>query len=903
MSEYVISALVNGRVLELLLKATVVLGAAGLVAFVLARASAATRHLVWTAAVVGLLGLPLLTLLVPSWEVPVAMVEARGEYGSWAAPAEAVLPPVGVAESATAAAGERSGFEMTSAASSESRRDESAEWGRWLLVGWAVGTAVLLLRLLAGWWGVRRLSRHAEAVTDPEWTRLLKDAAWILGVDREVSLLRSSLASMPMTWGTLRPTVLLPVEADQWSTERRRVVLLHEMAHVARRDCLTQAFADLACALYWFHPLTWIAARRLRAERERACDDQVLGAGERASAYATHLLEVARVYRPVRPAGAAAIAMARPSQLEGRLLAVLDGGRRRRPPGRRAQAVAMASAALLIIPLAAVQTAAAPADELTSADPWGDLQPMEIAPPEPLAAGPEDRVIEREVAARPGESVRLDLGSGGDVRLVGWDRNTVSLRAVLRGGDVGNMVVDLARVNGGVALTSEYHGTLRRRDSSTHFELHVPSRSDVEIRSGGGGISMERISGTLSGNTGGGIIRLRNVAGTAALTTGGGEIHVSDSDLDGEVRTGGGDIRIVNTRGSLQGHTGGGSVFADHPSAPLATSQRPVTGETFRFRTGGGDVRIGDAPWGAEVSTGGGEIRIGSAGRDVEARTGGGSISIGGVVGRVNAHTGSGTVNVGPAAGPVKVTTGSGAVSIVVAPGAGARDLEITSGNGAITLLLPADFSGDFDLQIDASPNSGHEIRSDFELRHEGGSASADRHGRIRATGRTGNGAHRVQVRTANGDVVIRRATAGALSSLRAGQHAQSHAGGFTLVRPPMNSTRLSPPPQPPLQRTAVSFGAEDALTDPMDDLADFIEMTVEEAVDVGLRAAGKALSDADLGRFITEITRTVTQAALAAAGSALSQEERSRVERQVRTEVTEALQHVAPPTSAPRRR
>ena len=119
----------------------------------------------------------------------------------------------------------------------------------------------------------------------------------------------------------------MPADADAWPAERLRIVLLHELAHVKRRDCLTHMLAQISCALYWFNPLAWMAARHLRTERERACDDLVLAAGTRGPDYADQLLEIARVMRSGRfPAllAGASLAMAHRSQLEGRLMAILD---------------------------------------------------------------------------------------------------------------------------------------------------------------------------------------------------------------------------------------------------------------------------------------------------------------------------------------------------------------------------------------------------------------------------------------------------------------------------------------------------------------------------------------------------------------------------------------------------
>ncbi len=173
------------------------------------------------------------------------------------------------------------------------------------------------------------------------------------------ALLASDHVSVPFTSGVLRPVVVVPASAlATWTDERIRVVLLHELAHVRRRDCLVQAMSQIACAAYWFNPLTWIAARRLRAERERACDDLVLEAGMRGADYAQHLLDIARTVTERRSLSAAALAMARPSELEGRLLAILDGRRARRVIGARGSWRLAAALVAVVVPVASVQPVA-----------------------------------------------------------------------------------------------------------------------------------------------------------------------------------------------------------------------------------------------------------------------------------------------------------------------------------------------------------------------------------------------------------------------------------------------------------------------------------------------------------------------------------------------------------------
>src|SRR5205823_277501 len=160
------------------------------------------------------------------------------------------------------------------------------------------------------------------------------------GIVRPVTLLIHPDKTIPVVWGILRCHLLLPAAARHWSGEQLRSVLLHELAHIKRRDTTTQLLTQIACALYWFNPLVWFAAWRLGVERERACDDLVLASGVRPSAYAGHLLEVVTGLSRAHWTQSCGLAMVRKSSLEGRLVAVLSENLNRRGVTRFLAAVA-----------------------------------------------------------------------------------------------------------------------------------------------------------------------------------------------------------------------------------------------------------------------------------------------------------------------------------------------------------------------------------------------------------------------------------------------------------------------------------------------------------------------------------------------------------------------------------
>src|SRR5918912_3039732 len=384
----------NGNSLGLLLllaasavKAALLLAVIALVCSASRRAAAATRHTLWTMSLCAVFLFPFFSVF-RVWEVPVLpaqisssdVAQAEGSLTKSADsfPSSATRQrqnlegPREIDESRQRA----SDFPATTKPAGEvlpaaglqdvyhrpqNGAQSFAGLVDWALAIWFAGVVILLLRLLLGYTATMLLTRRAAEFKDPPLNELFSSLLLRLQLKSSVRLLRSCRTPMPVVCGVLRPTVLLPAGAEDWPEERREMVLLHELKHVSRKDCLTQLLAQAACAFYWFNPLVWYAARRLRVEREQACDDYVLSIGAKPSDYAHHLLDIARSLRKraaLEWSHTTTVAMARQSQLEGRLLAILskEGGRR-----TTSQAMAAGIASLvctLFLALALVQPTA-----------------------------------------------------------------------------------------------------------------------------------------------------------------------------------------------------------------------------------------------------------------------------------------------------------------------------------------------------------------------------------------------------------------------------------------------------------------------------------------------------------------------------------------------------------------
>src|ERR1017187_1205667 len=333
-------------------KGSAVLAMAWLAAWLLRNRSAALRHLVWTAAAASVLALPLLSLVLPALRMPasgalLALVPNITFQAASTAGATAAAPRFGLAAPQPRPAPAHSPI----------------DWRLFPMLIWAAGALVGLAQMVVAGRaiaGARRRARPHPA--QPESVAL----AEAIGIGHAVDVLEAPAGSMPMTCGLFRPAIFLPADAGDWDAERRRVVLLHELAHVHRRDAGAHILARMALALHWWSPLAWLAWRESLKERGRAADDMVLLAGERASAYAGHLLEVARALQSKPPMAWAALAMARRSPLEGRLLAILDPCVPRHSVARVSALATALLAIVMVAPFAAMRAQDQPTPQMTS---------------------------------------------------------------------------------------------------------------------------------------------------------------------------------------------------------------------------------------------------------------------------------------------------------------------------------------------------------------------------------------------------------------------------------------------------------------------------------------------------------------------------------------------------------
>jgi beta-lactamase regulating signal transducer with metallopeptidase domain len=338
-------------IVDMSLKAIVLLSIAFIILLIGRRASFATRHFVLNLTIVSLLFIPLLSFILPAWEI--SLLPSIQSYENVS------LSGIQI-EKQRNQSSVQNNVSSTHPTFASIPPKRNIHWPTLLLVVWTIGAMVVLSRILTGIIGTKLIAKKAEEVNDSILRKLISDYAQIMEIKRRIRLFKSHKVSVPLTCGWLRPAVILPVEADSWSNRRKEIVLLHELAHIKRGDFLSMMITRCASIIYWFNPLVWIALRQLSIEREHASDEYVLAAGTKASEYAHHLLEIAKRLSSIKkiktwlsPVG---ITLAKKSNLEVRIMSILSNQK----PSTRIKPLTLILVCLftlsIVIPVASIHT-------------------------------------------------------------------------------------------------------------------------------------------------------------------------------------------------------------------------------------------------------------------------------------------------------------------------------------------------------------------------------------------------------------------------------------------------------------------------------------------------------------------------------------------------------------------
>ena len=400
-----------------LVKATLVCGVAFLLSRLCRRARASIRHLLFALAFIALVAVPVASTVLPTVTVTLpATATVRAPQGRDTAAAVQSSAGAEVSESGIASV------------SQDTAPARTVTITQVLTATWLIGLALFMAPVVVGFWQVRRLRQSALAWTDEQ--ALVQTLAFARGVHRRIDAVLHDAVTGPMTFGVLRPSIILPESAREWDETSLRCALRHELEHVARLDFLTNCLSRMVCAVYWFHPLVWAAWRRLRLEAERACDDAVVREDD-AGDYASLLVamaqrEPAKSRRPL-------LAMAGRDDLAARVTAVLDDSQTRGRIGRRRATGLIFTGGMAILGVASITVARAmPQTQATGAAAQAPAVTSFKRYPSSQIRQVDGRTVATSVTAR--ELIRMAYGVR-DVENAPWwvgtDRFDIILNAPL----------------------------------------------------------------------------------------------------------------------------------------------------------------------------------------------------------------------------------------------------------------------------------------------------------------------------------------------------------------------------------------------------------------------------------------------------------------------------------------
>lgn len=315
------------RMLEYLIKSSLVLILALLLVYLCRRRSASLKHFILSVSLIGLMIFPLLSIVQTGWKtklLPYWSIDKPSFSTSHIAVLNQSRKPATYADDTrekTQVLGNKNKTRQTAFQNQESQLRNLMKYS--LLVIWLSGLSLILARQIFGLYGAYKLTKEGELLKSSFWSHLLKRLVKTVSVKKKVDLFQHKKVKVPLTWGWLKPVVIMPVSLKSWSAEQRESALYHELSHVKRADFLVLMLACISMAFFWFNPLSWVTFRLMKKEQEKACDELVLKTGIKPSTYAANLLSIRSSIRMPWNPPAAVVGAIGGSQLNERLLAIL----------------------------------------------------------------------------------------------------------------------------------------------------------------------------------------------------------------------------------------------------------------------------------------------------------------------------------------------------------------------------------------------------------------------------------------------------------------------------------------------------------------------------------------------------------------------------------------------------
>ena len=349
--------------------------------------------------------------------------------------------------------------------------------------------------------------------------------------------------------------------------------------------------------------------------------------------------------------------------------------------------------------------------------------------------------IKKEFNVKSEQQLEIDLDTGGDIEVIGWDKDIVEVTVYVDENDLEDYDIEIEEFSRGIMVNVDNR---RRHNHSGDMKVsaYVPFKFNVELNTMGGDILIKQVEGEFGGQTMGGDLGFVDLKGEMDMSTMGGDIQAENCELDGKVSTMGGEVDFTDIVGDINASTMGGDVTYKN----LKKSDGRSKGKEVKISTMGGEILVDDALFGADVNTMGGDIVIKSAGKFVVAQTMGGDIDVRKLDGGIDANTMGGDID----------------VIMVGDPSKGDREVDLSTKGGEIHLTVPDGLSMEFDLKIEITHRKGeYKIYCDFPIDIEGAngkdSSWDSRRNYIYGTGKVNGGKNKIRIDTVNGDIYIHK--------------------------------------------------------------------------------------------------------------------------------------------------